>query len=270
MNIVYLALQYLPVGVAATIQLLGPLTVAISMSRKYLDIGWSLLAAIGLALFAVPSLSSSVGLPLTGISLAGLSAVSMGAYVLLSKKAGAASLDGRYLALALVWASALWCPFGIAADGVGLVHPGTFAMGFVVAVLSAAVPYSLELVALRKLSPRIVGTLQSLEPAVGSLAGLIVLSELLTPSQLIAVACVTVASVASVSTSRQRRSKDDQIAEIDEIKYDLDSAGIETIGTQRSTEPRAPNRPDWANRNRPRTAGARRRNELRRDRRPNA
>ncbi|GAA5054987.1 hypothetical protein GCM10023318_30550 [Nocardia callitridis] len=204
MNIVYLALEYLPVGVAATIQLLGPLAVAVSMSRRYLHIATSVLALAGLALFAVPSLVSSNGLSLVGIALAALSAVSMAAYVLLSKMAGAASSDGRYLALALIWASALWLPFGIHSDGTTLVRPSVLIVGFVVAILSAAVPYSLELVALRSLSPRVVGTLQSLEPAVGALAGLVVLSELLTPTQLIAIACVTIASIASVSTRQQR------------------------------------------------------------------
>lgn len=205
MNVVYLALQYLPVGVAATIQLLGPLGVAIAMSRKFHDILWSLLAIAGLALFAIPSLGNAEGLSPWGLCLAAFSAVSMGAYILLSKKAGSISSDGRFLALALIWSSIIWTPFGVATDGTTLLDPYVLLMGAIIAVLSAAVPYSLELVALRSISPRVVGTLQSLEPVMGSLAGLIVLAELLTAPQLLAVLCVTVASIASVLSRNRRR-----------------------------------------------------------------
>ncbi|MFD6397484.1 DMT family transporter [Nocardia sp. NPDC060249] len=205
MNVVYLALEHLPVGVAATIQLCGPLGVALLLSRRAIDAGWSILAGSGLALFAVPTLLGGEALSLPGLLLAVVSAVSMGIYVLLSKKAGSASMDGRFLALALVWASLMWAPFGIAADGGSLLTPSTLAVGAIVAVLSAAAPYSLELVALRRMSPRVVGTLQSLEPAVGACAGLIVLGEWLTITQLIAIACVTAASIASVATAARRR-----------------------------------------------------------------
>lgn len=205
MNVVYLALQYLPVGVAATIQLLGPLGVAIAMSRKFKDILWSLLAIAGLALFAIPSLGNAEGLSPWGLCLAAFSAVSMGAYILLSKKAGSISSDGRFLALALIWSSIIWTPFGVTTDGTTLLDPYVLLMGAIIAVLSAAVPYSLELVALRSISPRVVGTLQSLEPVMGSLAGLIVLAELLTAPQLVAVLCVTVASIASVLSRNRRR-----------------------------------------------------------------
>ncbi|MEV4158074.1 EamA family transporter [Nocardia salmonicida] len=205
MNVVYLALEHLPVGVAATIQLCGPLGVALLLSRRAIDAGWSVLAGVGLALFAVPTLLGGEALSLPGLLLAVVSAVSMGIYVLLSKKAGSASMDGRFLALALVWASLMWTPFGIAADGGSLLTPSTLAVGAIVAVLSAAAPYSLELVALRRMSPRVVGTLQSSEPAVGAVAGLIVLGEWLTATQLIAIACVTAASIASVTADARRR-----------------------------------------------------------------
>lgn len=135
----------------------------------------------------------------------------MGSYVLLSKKAGAASADHRHLAWALTWAALLWAPFGTASDGITLVQPELLIIGLLVAVLSAALPYSLELAALRDLSPRIVGTLQSLEPALGSLAGLIVLGELLSITQLGAVACVTTASIAAVSAARRRLAPPERI-----------------------------------------------------------
>ncbi|MDJ0362257.1 EamA family transporter [Rhodococcus sp. H29-C3] len=230
MNIVYLALEHLPVGVAATIQLLGPLTIAIAMTRNPLDIVWSALALVGLVLFAVPTAHGGDSLSVPGMLLAGLSAVSMGAYVLVSKRAGAAAADARYLSWALVWASILWAPFGVATDGSKLLDPGILAIGFLVAILSAAVPYSLELVALRKLSPRVVGTLQSLEPAVGAVAGLVVLGEILTMSQIAAVTCVSVASVAAVSCSRRRDESTPQAPRRRRIRL-----------FRRSSGPRAPN-----------------------------
>lgn len=201
MNLIYPALQYLPLGVAITVQLSGPLAVAVMASRRRRDVAWGLLAAGGLALFGLPSLTGDAALPARGIALAAVSAVSMGCYVLLSKKAGGSATDGRHLVWALVWASLLWAPFGITADTLTLVHPDILAVGLLVAILSAALPYSLELSALRNLSPRIVGTLQSLEPALGASAGLLILSEMLNPTQLVAIACVTTASIAAVATS---------------------------------------------------------------------
>lgn len=203
MNIVYPAMDHLPVGVATTLQLLGPFTVALLASRRLLDIVWSLIAAVGLVLFAFPC--SSAGLPLSGIGLGLLAAVSMGSYILLSKRAGALSEDGSLLALALVLATAWWAPFGIVQNGTGLLEPRLVLVASVVAVLSAALPYSLELVALRELSPRVVGVLQSLEPAAGAIAGFLILTESLTALQIMAIGCVSVASIAAVLTSSVRR-----------------------------------------------------------------
>lgn len=203
MNIVYPAMDHLPVGVATTLQLLGPFTVALLASRRLLDVIWSLLAAVGLVLFALPG--TGAGLPLWGIGLGLLAAVSMGSYILLSKRAGSLSEDGSLLALALVLATLWWTPSGIVQNGAGLLEPRLLLVAAVVAVLSAALPYSLELVALRELSPRVVGVLQSLEPAAGAIAGFLVLTESLTVLQIIAIGCVTAASIAAVLTSSARR-----------------------------------------------------------------
>ncbi|WP_020666498.1 EamA family transporter [Amycolatopsis nigrescens] len=205
MNLIYLALARLPVGVAMTVQLLGPLAVALAASRRPLDFVWSALAVGGLLLFMLPG--TDVGrLSPAGLALALPAAVAMGGYVLLSKRAGTRSADGSVLALALVWATLLWAPFGIVHNGPDLLRPGTLLFGLGVAVLSAALPYSLELAALRELSPRVVGILQSLEPAAGAGAGFLVLAETLTGTQLGAMGCVSAAAIAAVLTSRERRS----------------------------------------------------------------
>lgn len=205
MSLVYLALEHLPIGVAIAIQLLGPLSIALAASRRRLDVAWSVLAAGGVILFAVPD-GEATGLPAAGLLWALLSALAMGSYVVLSKRAGLQSANGSVLAVALVWAAVLWVPFGVVSDGSDLVHPHTFLIGMAVAVLSSCVPYSLELVALRTLEPRVVGVLQSLEPAVGAVAAFVVLTERLTIVQIVAIGCVSASAIGAVLTPARRRT----------------------------------------------------------------
>ncbi|MDA3630614.1 EamA family transporter [Saccharopolyspora sp. WRP15-2] len=195
MNVVYLALAHLPVAVASTLQLLGPLSVALLSSRRPRDVLWAALAASGVFLFCGPV---SAPLPAIGVGLALVSAAGMGSYLLLSHRIGAISDDGSPLALAVACAAVLVLPFGIAESGTALLSPTVLLAGLGIAVLSAVVPYSLELAALRRIPPRVVGVLQSLEPATGALAGLLLLAELLSPIQLVALGCVTAASIGAV------------------------------------------------------------------------
>ncbi|WP_245930245.1 EamA family transporter [Allonocardiopsis opalescens] len=204
MNLVYPALVFLPVGVAVTLQLLGPLTVALLGSRRRADLGWAALAALGLALFAVPWGGGGSELPPAGVALALASGAAMGAYLLFSRRAGARAADGSVLALAVVWAALLTLPFGIADGGAALLRPGVLAAGLGVAVLSAVLPYALDLAALRRLPPRVVGVLESLEPAVGACAALVVLGEFLTLRQWLAVGCVVAASSGAVAWTGRR------------------------------------------------------------------
>ncbi|MGH3367781.1 MAG: EamA family transporter [Nocardioidaceae bacterium] len=165
MNLIYPALTRLPLGVAVSLQLLGPLTVAVLGSRRLRDLGWAVVAGCGVALFYGPgSLSWTVG-----VLLALLSGASMGAYVVLSKRAGAHTLDGSLLSWAVCWAALLWLPAGLASTSADQLQPDTVLLGATVAVLSAVVPYSLDLAALRRLPARVVGTLESLEPVAASI-----------------------------------------------------------------------------------------------------
>jgi inner membrane transporter RhtA len=125
----------------------------------------------------------------------------MAAYLLLSRRAG--TTDPGTLALAVSWAAAVSLPFGVSSSGTELVQPHALAVGLLVAVLSAVVPYSLDLAALRRLPPRTVAVLQSSEPAVGALAGLALLGELLDARQWIAIGCITAASAGAVATARR-------------------------------------------------------------------
>jgi inner membrane transporter RhtA len=197
MNLVYPAMRYLPLGVATSLLLLGPLTVALAGSRRPLDAAWALLAGAGVFLIG----GGGGPLPAAGVLLALGAGAAMGCYLLLGRRAGTA--DGGILALAVAWAALVTLPFGVAASGAGLLHPPALALGLLVAVLSAVLPYSLDLAALRRLPPRTVGVLQSLEPVVGALAGLVLLGELLDAQQWVAVGCITAASAGAVIRPRR-------------------------------------------------------------------
>jgi len=195
MNLIYPAMQHLPLGVATGLQLLGPLTVALLAVRRPVDLVWSVLAMLGVLLFYGPGAPTP---SLVGVLLALASGLAMGVYVLLSQRAGRRTTDGSLLALAVTCAAVVMLPVGIAESGVALLDPQLLLAGAGLALVSAVLPYSLDLVALRRLPPRVVGVLESLEPAVAGLAGMVVLHELLAPTQWFALACVTVASVGAV------------------------------------------------------------------------
>jgi inner membrane transporter RhtA len=197
MNLVYPALRYLPLGVAMSLLLLGPLAVALAGSRRPVDAACALLAAAGVFLIG----DGGGPLPVAGLVLALGAGASMGCYLLLSRRAGAS--DRGILALAVAWAAVVTFPFGVSASGAALLHPSALGVGLLVAVLSAVLPYSLDLAALRRLPPRTVGVLQSLEPVVGALAGLVLLGELLDVRQWVAVGCITAAAAGAVLTPRR-------------------------------------------------------------------
>ncbi|PZS35833.1 MAG: EamA family transporter [Pseudonocardiales bacterium] len=196
----YEALDRLPLGVAVTIEFLGPLAVAVAGSRRLLDGVWAVLAGGGVALLAVRGDHHDID-PV-GVLLALVAGACWAAYILLSKRVGAsfAALDG--LAIALAVGTVLVLPAGIAQGGTALIHPGVLAGGLAVALLSSLIPYSLEIVALRRLKASTFGLLMSLEPAMAALAGVIVLSQHLTGVLLVALVMVVTASVGTTITVR--------------------------------------------------------------------
>ncbi|WP_153398631.1 EamA family transporter [Ornithinicoccus halotolerans] len=201
MNLIYLALVYLPLGLATSLQLLGPIALALVTSRRWRHGALAVLAGGGVWLFHGGDVTA---FSLPGVLLALASGAAMAAYLLLSSRAGQASPNGRPLALAVTWAALLTVPLGVAQGGTALLEPPTLATGLVVAVLSAVLPYSLELAALRRLPPRTVGVLQSLEPATAGLAGTVVLAEQLRAVQWLALGCVSAASAGTVALGRAR------------------------------------------------------------------
>jgi inner membrane transporter RhtA len=187
----YASLDRIPLGIAVTFEFVGPLGVAVFGSRRPLDLLWVGLAAAGILL-----LSDFGGTELdpVGVGLALLAGAFWAAYILLSARVGRVFPGGAGLALAMVVATVPLAPVGIAAAGTDLVVPWVLAVAAGVGVLSSAIPYALELEALRRLPIGVFGVLMSLEPGVGALAGLVVLGEQLAAREVVAVALVIVAS----------------------------------------------------------------------------
>jgi inner membrane transporter RhtA len=187
----YASLDRIPLGIAVTFEFVGPLGVAVFGSRRPLDLLWVGRAAAGILL-----LSDFGGTELdpVGVGLALLAGAFWAAYILLSARVGRVFPGGAGLALAMVVATVPLAPVGIAAAGTDLVVPWVLAVAAGVGVLSSAIPYALELEALRRLPIGVFGVLMSLEPGVGALAGLVVLGEQLAAREVVAVALVIVAS----------------------------------------------------------------------------
>ncbi|MBF6175957.1 EamA family transporter [Nocardia blacklockiae] len=204
MNLIYPALHYLPLGVAGTLQLLGPLTVALAGSRRPADVAVVALAVTGLVLVRDPA---SGALAWQGITLALLSAASMGTYLLLSRRVGADADSRAGLALGVAVAALFWVPVGVADSGSDLAAPGVLVAGCAVALLSAVVPYSLELAALQRLPAGVVGTLLTLEPVVAAGTGWLVLHEELSARRWLGIGCIC-AAAAGVTLATGRRSRD--------------------------------------------------------------
>lgn len=193
MNIVfYLSIRTVPLGVAVTVEFIGPLLVALVQSRRLRDFVFVLLAAAGVVLLGVDRTDD---VPLEGLALALLAGAFWGGYILASARVGrlVPGMDG--LAVALVVAAALALPLGAEGVAAAVGDPLILAVGVAVALLSSVIPYGLELVALRRLPTRVFGILMSLEPAAAALAGLAILGQRLAPRELVAMVLVSVASL---------------------------------------------------------------------------
>jgi inner membrane transporter RhtA len=186
----YASLDRIPLGVAVTFEFVGPLGVAVFGSRRALDLLWVVLAAAGILLLADPG----GNLDGTGVALALLAGAFWAAYILVAARMGQVIPGGAGLALAMVVACILVFPFGVADGGGELLDPAVIAMGLGVAILSSAIPYSLEFEALRRLPSGVFGVLMSMEPAMAALAGYVVLGEVLGARELVAIGLVVVAS----------------------------------------------------------------------------
>jgi inner membrane transporter RhtA len=191
---IYLAIDRIPLGVAVTLEFVGPLGVAVAGSRRLLDLLWVVLAAAGILLLAPLGLFGGMDLDPVGVACALLAGCLWAAYILLSARTGSVFPGGTGLVIALCVGTVVLAPIGILGAGYALLDPKLLLAGFGVAMLSSAIPFSLELEALRKIPARIFGVLMSLEPAVAALAGLLVLGERLELRAVVAIVFVTVAA----------------------------------------------------------------------------
>jgi inner membrane transporter RhtA len=187
----YSALDRIPLGVAVTFEFIGPLGVAVAGSRKALDLLWVALAAIGILLL---SDFGAGDLDTLGVGLALLAGAFWAAYILLSARVGQEFEGADGLALALVVGAAVLLPVGVGDAGGELLVPWILAVAAGVAILSSAIPYALEMEALRRIPTSVFGVLMSLEPAVAALAGFVLLGEDLNAREVVAILFVVAAS----------------------------------------------------------------------------
>ena len=188
---IYQSFARIPLGIAVTIEFIGPLTLAVLGSRRARDVLWVLLAAAGVVLLGF----EPAGLDPVGVAYALLAGAAWAAYILLSASTGRRwpGFDGLAVA-SLIAAAAMTLP-ALVVGGTSLFEPRVLLIGALVGLLSSVIPYSAELLALRTLRPAVFGILMSLEPAAAALAAIVVLGEHLSPLQWLAIACVVAASV---------------------------------------------------------------------------
>ena len=189
----YSAIHRIPLGIAVSLEFLGPLAVAVAGSRRRIDLVWVALAAGGI--LALTRDGGVHGLDALGVAFALLAGCFWGAYILLSARVGRAFERGTGLAMAMAFASVVALPVGVAAGGVHLLDPSSLALGAAVGMLSSAIPYSFELEALRRIEPHVFGVLMSLEPAMAALAGFLVLGQQLGGREVLGIALVVTASI---------------------------------------------------------------------------
>ena len=195
----YHAISHIPLGTAVTIEFIGPLLVALGGSRRPRDLVWAALAAGGIVALCN---GISHGTSVEGMILAAIAGLLWGGYILLQAQLGKAFDDSSGLALAMSVAALVALPLGIGQGGAKLLVPGTLAVGIAVGMLSSAIPYSLELRALRRLSTSTFGVLMSLEPAFAALAGAIVIGQTITIRDALGIGLVSVASLGASLTTR--------------------------------------------------------------------
>jgi inner membrane transporter RhtA len=196
----YLSLRSIPLGIAVALEFAGPLALAMAASRRAVDFVWILMAALGL-LALLPLGVGSKPLDVLGVCCGLAAGLCWALYIFFGRKAGAAH-GGQTTALGMLIGAIVILPIGVAESGAHLVSLAILPTALAVALLSSAIPYSLEMLAMPQLPTRTVGVLMSLDPAFGALSGLCFLGEKLTWIQWTAIASIMIASAGSAATSR--------------------------------------------------------------------
>ncbi|SEO29284.1 inner membrane transporter RhtA [Flavobacterium sp. CF108] len=201
MNLIfYFAIERIPIGLAVTLEFMGPLLVAIIGSKRLIDYCWVLLAAMGIVLIAP---WTNDRLDILGVIFALLAGVLWAAYIVLGGKISKIMNGGQAVSTGMLFAAILILPFGFLENGLANLTPKLFGMGIALALLSSAIPFTLEMKALGQLPPRTFSILMSLEPAAASICGFIFLQENLSFYEILAVLCVVIASAGSTLTAKK-------------------------------------------------------------------
>lgn len=198
----YFALQRIPLGIAVALEFTGPLAVAIFSSRKAIDFCWAITAGIGIYLL-IPHETTQAALDPWGMFFALAAGFFWALYIIFGKRAGH-EVDGSIAATVGMTVAMLFVlPFGLWFDHSKMFQQEVIGIGLVVGLVGSAIPYSLEMLALKKMQANTFGILMSLEPAIASLMGLVFLAEALTPLQWTAIACVMISSAGTTLTSQK-------------------------------------------------------------------
>jgi inner membrane transporter RhtA len=198
----YMAILRIPLGIAVAIEFLGPLSVAVIASHRRLDYLWVAIAMLGLALL-LPIADSAPRLDFLGICYAALAALFWGLYIVFGQRAGAAGhAGGGTVAIGMTIAMLVVVAPGIHEAGWKLLDPALLPVAFVVAAISSAIPYVIEMYAMARIPARTFGIFMSIEPALAAMAGFALLGNVLTSTQWAAILCVVLASLGSAATSR--------------------------------------------------------------------
>jgi inner membrane transporter RhtA len=189
----YVAIARIPLGIAVTLEFVGPLGVSLLQSRRLKDLIWVVVAAAGIVLLAPIGDHSTID-PI-GIILALLAGIFWGIYILLNVQIGSRFTGGTGLSLSMLIAAILSAPMGIIDGGTHLIVPHTLLIGVGVALLSTVIPFSLELEALRRLPSRVFGILMSIEPAMATLLGFLILKQTIDLREILAIVLIIAASI---------------------------------------------------------------------------
>lgn len=204
----YEAIARIPLGVAVTVEFTGPLAVSLAGSRRLAHVLWATLAGGGVVLLAAGGMAGAVRhLDIAGVGFALLAGCFWAAYILVNKETGKRFPGASGLVGALAVAAVIAVPLGISTQGARLLRPEVLGIGLAVAVLSSALPYSCDLAALRRATPRAFGVLVSMNPGIAALAGLAILGQRLSLLEVGALVLVVAANVGNAWTGSDARGR---------------------------------------------------------------
>ncbi|WP_348786525.1 EamA family transporter [Leifsonia sp. NPDC080035] len=222
----YASIDRIPLGIAVTIEFIGPLALAAVLSRRLRDIGWVLLAGAAIVVLGLDGTGDGRPLDIVGVLFALAAGGFWAGYILSGTRVGALVPGHGALAMAVVVGAAVVAPFGIGSAGALAASPALLLPLAAVAVLSSVIPYTLEFASMRGLDPRAFGVLLSLEPAVATLAGWMLLGQSVTWLHIAAMAAVVVASTGSTLGAARRPAP----APARDVRHDTPTAPTPVAG----------------------------------------